>query len=207
MHRLVLVLVLIALCAGMSVGASEATVHDDGPRVALRLVVQDSYEEGLGRCSLEVKSSFGRAFFVVKDSGISMHRIFPGQWHVASVRCARAVAEFPEEQARFEIPDSAADLSLGTLVVDFSAVSIFNKVEATKDRRRLVAGAAGYAVAGVVAGVVAAEVADGIDAPVRVNVEADLRRRLTDRVGDVEIAAIMGHAEVKRVNVRVLRRP
>lgn len=196
--------VVACLAASLLAGGSNAT-HEDGPRVAIRLVVLNSYGEGMGRCSVEVKSRFGSQRLVVRDSAVSMTRIFPGRWHVSEVRCPTAWATFPEDHARFEIPDSAADLTLGGLKVEFPVESMFAERAAAKTRTQLAAGVGATLVGGAVAGLSAAEYVANSPGFKRVEVEAILESRANDRAAAADIATILGHPDARRIPLRIRR--
>lgn len=196
--------VVACLAASLLAGPSNAT-HEDGPRVAIRLVVLNSYGEGMGRCSVEVKSRFGSQRFVVRDSAVSMMRIFPGRWHISEVRCPTAWSTFPEERARFDIPDSTADLTLGSLRVEFPVEEMFEERAASKARGQLVAGVGATLVGGAVVGLSAAEFIANSPGFKRVEVEAALESRANDRAAVADIATILGHPDARRVPLRIRR--
>lgn len=197
--------VVACLVASLLAGPPDAT-HEDGPRVAIRLVVLNSYGEGMGRCSVEVKSLFGSQRFVVRDSAVSMMRIFPGRWHISEVRCPTAWSTFPEDRARFDVPDTTADLTLGSLRVEFPVEEMFEERAATKARGQLVAGVGATLVGGaVVVGLSAAEFLANSPGFKRVEVDAVLESRANDRAAAADIATILGHPDARRVPLRIRR--
>lgn len=197
----------LLLCGVSALSAQPGqAAFEDGPRVAIRLVVVNSYGEGMGRCSLDLKSKYGlQARILVVDSGTSMRRIFPGHWYIEAVRCPQALVVFPEDHAQFDIPDSSADLSLGNLMVEFRSSSISEGISSARTKRKVIAGAAGIAVGGVVGGLAAAEYVDNTKRSIQVEAEADLRVRWNDRNLSTETSAIMGSSNVKRIAIRIDR--
>ena len=196
--------VVACLAASLLAGGSNAT-HEDGPRVAIRLVVLNSYGEGMGRCSVEVKSSFASQRFVVRDSGVAMMRVFPGRWHVSRVQCPTAWAAYHEDHARFDIPDSAADLTLGSLRVEFPVEEMFEERAAAKARAQVVAGVGATVLGGTIAGLSAAEYIANSPGFKRVEVEAILLSRANDRSFVADVATVLGHPDARRIPLRIRR--
>jgi hypothetical protein len=196
----------ILLAVALAQSAPEAPDANSGARAVLRVVAKDSYDGGMGRCSLAVKSDRGAlAHFIVRDSGTALTRLTPGAWHVSSVHCANVWTPFPTEASAFEIPDSSGDLSLGSLVVEFRAEDVSKQVAEARARRRALAETVGMAAGGLAGAMVASEFSDELPVTAKVKCKAELRARWNDRSLAPESQAILGHSDAKRIAVKITR--
>lgn len=196
----------ILVGVAMAHSAPDAPDANSGARAVIRVVAKDSYDGGMGRCSLAVKSENGQlAHFLVKDSGTALSRLAPGVWHFASVHCANVWTSFPKETSVFEIPDSSGDLSLGSLVVEFRAEDVSKQVAEARARRRAVAETIGMSAGGLVGAIAAAEFSDELPVTAKVKCKAELRARWNDRSLAPESQAILGHPDAKRVALKITR--
>lgn len=196
----------IVLGVAMAHSAPDALDANSGARAVIRVVAKDSYDGGMGRCSLAVKSEMGQlAHFIVRDSGTALSRLGPGTWHFSSVHCANVWTPFPKEASVFEVPDSAGDLSLGSLVVEFRAEDVSKQVAEARAFRRDVAETVGMAAGGLVGAMAAADFADELPLTAKVRCKAELRARWNDRSLAPESQAILGHPNAKRVALKITR--